>query len=209
MVAKARLSFRLCLGGLLDFAQVFFQEKDAADYTAQNPNCHYKRNGCKGRHAHFRKLQAGQADALRCYFSHVKLILERSDNGQTQPGKGHSQRSAQGNDTQQYADTGQNRKGGAGDNGSLQHFFIHSDRQARTVALYQINKTHYRNKKKDAGNQQVKESGIYTCYIFVVHKYVLLVGSRLRYRRCSFFREKGRRYGTPHSHQIMMLILQV
>ena len=95
----------------------------------------------------FQKLQAGQADALRCYFSHVKLILERSDNGQTQPGKGTPSVPLRAMTPSRMLILGRIVKV-ALEIMVSSALFIHSDRQARTVALYQINKTHYRNKRR-------------------------------------------------------------
>ena len=80
-------------------------------------------------------------------FRHIQFILKGAYYRKAEPGKGDAQRSAEGDNTQQDAYTGQDGKSGAGYNGTFQNFFVHADSQAGTIAFYQIYKTHHCNEK--------------------------------------------------------------
>ena len=63
------------------------QQKNAA----QNAHRHHQRNGDKSRRGQFFQPQTGQTGGLGRNFGHIQLILQRTDDTQTQPGKGHTQ----------------------------------------------------------------------------------------------------------------------
>ena len=140
-----------------ELLRVLLCKERREDHAPHDADAHEQGDGAEGLRRHGGTGQVADADGLGRRVRDRRLVVERADDREAQPGPGRPETAREGDDAEEDAHAGQHREGRARGDGPFHLGLIHADGEARPVRAYEEQDTDQRHEQDDPSADEVQD----------------------------------------------------